>query len=69
MTSSLARPGLNRWARDATTPYGIHYSLGAQREIAHNLVLSADFVHRQFVHIPFGSNPQDYNHFNSVVAR
>jgi hypothetical protein len=54
------------WVQDATTPYSLHYSLGLQREIAHNLVLSADFVHRQFVHLNFASNPQDYNHYNSA---
>jgi hypothetical protein len=54
------------WVQDATTPYSLHYSLGAQREIAHNLVLSADFVHRQFVHLSFAATPQDYNHFNSA---
>jgi hypothetical protein len=54
------------WVQDATTPYSLHYSLGAQREIAHDLILSADFVHRQFVHLSFAANPQDYNHYYSA---
>jgi hypothetical protein len=54
------------WVQDAATPYSLHYSLGAQREIAPNLVLSADFAHRQFVHLSFAANPQDYNHYNSA---
>lgn len=43
-----------------------HVSLGVQREIARNLVVSADFVVRQFSHI--GSPPGliDANHFSSA---
>jgi hypothetical protein len=53
-------------ASDLATPYAIHLNLGTQREIAHNLVVSADFVYRHFLHIPFTA---DYNHFQSVRGR
>ena len=50
--------------RDLTTPYAIHLSLGVQRELARDLVLSADFVYRHFLHTPVA--PADYNHFFSI---
>jgi hypothetical protein len=39
-------------------------SLGVQRELATNFVVSADFVYRQFTHL--GAPGIDYNHFLSV---
>jgi carboxypeptidase family protein len=46
------------------TPYALHFSLGAQRELAYDLVLSADFVWRRFLHtfIP----DIDYNRSNRI---
>jgi len=46
------------------TPYALHFNLGVQRELARDLVLSADFVRRRFLHnfIP----GVDYNRFNSA---
>jgi Carboxypeptidase regulatory-like domain len=45
------------------TPSALHASLGVQREIARDFVLSADFAYRHFVHLPVGI---DQNHFNSI---
>jgi hypothetical protein len=42
----------------------LHTSLGVQREIARDFVLSADFAYRHFTHVDLG--PVDLNHFNSV---
>ncbi len=44
------------------TPYALHFSTGMQRELAHDLVLSADFAWRRFVHTL--RETIDYNHFN-----
>ena len=46
------------------TPYALHINLGLQRELARNLVLSADFAWRRFLHnfIP----GVDYNRFFSA---
>ena len=44
------------------SPYALHFSLGVQRELAHNLVLSAAFVWRRFLHTLRES--VDYNRFN-----
>ena len=46
------------------TPYAFHFNLGLQRELARNLVLTADLAWRRFLHnfIP----GVDYNRFNSA---
>jgi hypothetical protein len=46
------------------TPYALHFSLGVQRELARNLVLSVDLVERRFLHVFLGGI--DYNRFNSA---
>jgi hypothetical protein len=46
-----------------------HASLGVQREIVRDLVISADFVFRQFIHFgtgPGGATGIDFNHFSSA---
>jgi hypothetical protein len=46
------------------TQYALHFSVGVQRELARDLVLSADFVRRRFLHTYFAGI--DYNQFNSA---
>jgi hypothetical protein len=47
------------------TPYALHFNLGVQRELARDLVLSADFVWRRFLHnfLP----DIDYNRYDRRV--
>jgi hypothetical protein len=45
-------------------PYALHFNLGVQRELAPNLILSADFALRRFLHTYFSGI--DYNHFDSA---
>jgi Carboxypeptidase regulatory-like domain len=52
--------------RDLTTPYAVHLNLGLQREISRDLVLSADFVSRHFIH--HSALPADYNRFFSAAG-
>jgi hypothetical protein len=48
------------------SPYGIHLSIGIQRELARDLVVTADFVYRRFVHTaPAAAATLDFNHTNS----
>jgi len=51
---------------NSTTPYSMHVNFGVQRELARNLVLTADFVMRRSVH--FGGHHDlfglDMNRFN-----
>src|SRR5262249_4435982 len=49
---------------DFQNPSAVHASVGVQREIARNFVLSADFVYRHFIHLMGAS--VDLNHYNSV---
>ena len=52
--------------RDLPSPSATHVSLGVQREIARDLVVSADFVVRQFSHIGTPPGLIDVNHFSSA---
>jgi hypothetical protein len=47
-------------------PYSEHVSLGVQRELRSDLVLSADFVFRQYMHQLI--NEADLNHYNSAAG-
>ena len=51
-------------APDLATPYATHLSVGTQREIARDLVVSADFVYRVFIRNPVLA---DYNRFNRRI--
>ena len=53
-------------ASNLPSPSAIHVSLGVQREIVRDLVISADFVVRQFSHIGTPPGHIDANHFSSV---
>ncbi|PYS57165.1 MAG: hypothetical protein DMF74_26730 [Acidobacteria bacterium] len=49
------------------TPYALHFSLGVQRELARDLVLTADLAWRRFVHnFISGLSGVDYNRFSSA---
>jgi hypothetical protein len=43
-----------------------HVNVGVQRELAHDFVLTVDFVFRHFIHGGLGPSGLDLNHFNSV---
>ena len=49
------------------TSSALHASVGVQREIARDFVLSADFAYRHFVHLTLGG-AVDLNHFNSIYG-
>jgi hypothetical protein len=52
---------------DYPWPSALHTSVGVQRQIARDFVLSADFAYRHFVHMfREGAVPIDLNHFNSI---
>jgi hypothetical protein len=53
-------------AGDLPSPSAIHVSLGVQREVARDLVVSADFVIRKFSDIGTPPGLLDANHFTSV---
>ncbi|HEU0006063.1 MAG TPA: hypothetical protein VFS12_08745, partial [Terriglobia bacterium] len=51
------------YSADSPTPSSLHTSVGVQRKIAHDFVLSADFAYRHFIHL---AQAIDLNHFNST---
>jgi len=53
-------------AADLPSPTAVHVNFGVQREIAHDFVISADFVVRQFSHRGTPPGLIDTNHFSSV---
>lgn len=58
--------GTGVFPADYKTSSALHTSVGVQREIARDLVVSADLVYRHFVHLTLGS--VDLNHFNSILG-
>ena len=57
--------GTGVFPADYKTSSALHASVGVQREIARDFVLSADFAYRHFVHLTLGG-AVDLNHFNSI---
>ncbi|MBI3680339.1 MAG: TonB-dependent receptor [Acidobacteria bacterium] len=60
----VAKTGVDLMPHNYPTPYSTHFNIGVQREIMRNMVVSADFVNRQFIHLLFGG--VDYNRFQRV---
>jgi len=57
--------GTGVFPSDYKTSSALHASVGVQREIARDFVLSADFAYRHFVHLTLGN--VDLNHYNSFL--
>jgi hypothetical protein len=51
---------------DFSNPSALHASIGIQREIARDFVITADFAYRHFIHFGLGPTGVDVNHFNST---
>jgi carboxypeptidase family protein len=49
------------------TPYSLHYNIGLQRQLPHNMAITADFVLRQSRHSAIVNN--DYNLFNRAASK
>jgi hypothetical protein len=61
----LNKSGINLSDPFYETPYALHFNLGVQRQLAPDLVLSADFARRRFLHtVLLGV---DYNRFNRRI--
>ncbi len=59
-------PGLDLFVNDFRPPVADHFSVGIQRELARDWVLSADFVYRHFTHGRIRNT--DLNHYNSLAG-
>jgi hypothetical protein len=62
----LDKMGANLSDPDFETPYALHLNVGVQRELTRNLVLSADFAWRRFLHTYLEGI--DYNRFNRRIG-
>jgi Carboxypeptidase regulatory-like domain len=58
------KEGMNLHDPSNRTPYAVHAGLGVQRELAEELLVSADIVWKRFVHTFI--NGIDYNRWNSL---
>jgi hypothetical protein len=63
----VTKEGRNLQHPDNTTPYGIHFGAGVQRELRWGIVGSADVAWKQFVHTFI--NGIDYNRVDSASGR
>lgn len=61
---NITKQGTDLFQNSYPASYSRHMSLGLQREIVNNLVVSADFVYRHFYNQEIGAI--DYNRFNRL---
>lgn len=59
----ITKQGSDLFQHNYPTPYSRHMSIGIQRELTKNMILTADFAYRHFFFQEVGDI--DYNHFNS----
>lgn len=62
----ITKLGTDLFQNSYPASYSRHISLGVQRELMPNLVLTADFVYRHFFHQEIGAI--DYNRFNRAAG-
>lgn len=61
----LAKNAIHLYPHKYPVQRSYQMSIGIQRELAHDLVITADFVRRLFLHTNIGDI--DYNHFNRYI--
>jgi len=63
---NVFKTGTDIIAQDFRPPFSEHASIGIQREVRSDFVVTADFVFRQYLHLPI--RYMDLNHFNSAAG-
>ena len=63
---NIFKSGTDIIAQDFRPPYSEHASIGIQREVRTDFVVTADFVFRQYLHTPI--RYMDLNHFDSAAG-
>ena len=66
MTKQLSAGNAAIFPATVANPSAVHVHAGVQREIARNVVVSADLVYRRFTDVPLNGGVIDLNLFNSV---
>jgi len=64
---NIAKSGAQLLPLDYPVQHSYHTSIGVQRQLRHDLVISADFVRRVFLDVLYDGNPIDLNGFNRYV--
>ena len=64
--ADLFKTGQGLIPQNFKLPYSEHVSIGVQRELRSDMVFSADFVFRQYIHQLI--NDADLNHYNSAAG-
>jgi hypothetical protein len=62
---AVAKSGSDLYPLHSPVQDSYHLSLGVQRELMHNMVLSADFVRRVFLNLQYGA--EDLNRYNRYI--
>jgi hypothetical protein len=62
---AIAKSGADLYPLHSPVQDAYHMSLGVQRELRHDMVLSADFVRRVFLNLQYGA--EDLNRYNRYI--
>ncbi|HYL38008.1 MAG TPA: TonB-dependent receptor [Bryobacteraceae bacterium] len=63
----VAKQGLNLYASTYPLVRSYQTSIGIQRDLGHDMVLTADYARRLYVNVQLPSDP-DLNHYNKIVG-
>jgi hypothetical protein len=61
----INKAGAQLYPKDFPVQHGLHFDLGVQRQIGHDVVVSADFVRRVYLNTNLGEI--DYNRYNRFI--
>ncbi len=64
---NIAKSGAQLLPYDYPVQHSYHTSIGVQRQVRHDLVVSADYVRRVFLDVLYDGNPIDLNNFNRFI--
>ncbi len=64
---NITKSGAQLLPRDYPVQHSYHTSIGVQRQVRHDLVVSADYVRRVFLDVLYDGNPIDLNDFNRFI--
>ena len=64
-TIQISKSGDNLYPKHYPVQKGLHFSLGVQRQITNNMVVSVDFVRRVYLNTLLGA--LDYNRYNRFI--
>lgn len=63
----IAKSGTQLYPKNFPVQHGLHFSLGVQRQLPHDMVLSADFVRRVYLNTLLFGTDLDWNRWNRYI--